>query len=74
MWRAERCFRILNHNKQTIVREAYEETGVTVKNIRFYKSQPWAFSQSLLMGFFCEADDDSIHMNTDGKDELEEAI
>ena len=33
-----------------------EEVGLRVKNIRYYKSQPWSFSSTLLCGFFCEAD------------------
>lgn len=40
--------------EQTVAREVMEEVGLKVKNIRYYKSQPWAFSGSLLMGFFCE--------------------
>ncbi|MCL2226866.1 MAG: NAD(+) diphosphatase [Oscillospiraceae bacterium] len=39
-------------------REVFEETGVNVKNIRYYKSQPWAFTGTLLAGFFCELDGD----------------
>ena len=27
-----------------------------VKNLRYYKSQPWPYSESLLFGFFCELD------------------
>ena len=27
--------------EQTVAREAMEETGLKVKNIRYYKSQPW---------------------------------
>ena len=27
-----------------------------IKNITYYKNQPWAFSDTLLMGFFCELD------------------
>ena len=38
------------------VREVKEETGITVKNLEFYKSQPWGFSDSLLFGFFCDLD------------------
>lgn len=45
--------------EQTVAREVYEETGIRVKNLRYYKSQPWAFSDSLLCGFFCEADGDN---------------
>jgi NAD+ diphosphatase len=40
--------------EETVHREVMEEVGLRVKNLRFYKSQPWAFSDSLLMGFFCE--------------------
>ena len=35
-----------------------EETGIKVKNIRYYKSQPWGMAQDILVGFFCEADGD----------------
>jgi NAD+ diphosphatase len=41
-----------------MAREVLEETGLSVKNPRYYKSQPWAFSQSLLMGFFADLDGD----------------
>lgn len=57
--------------EQTVIREVMEETGLKVKNIRFYKSQPWAFSSSLLMGFFCDLDgSDEIKLDTE---ELSEA-
>lgn len=42
--------------EDTVRREVLEETGVRVKNLRFYKSQPWVFTDSLLMGFWCELD------------------
>lgn len=42
--------------EQTVEREVMEEVGLKVKNIRYYKSQPWALSGSLLAGFFCELD------------------
>ncbi len=52
--------------EQTVAREVMEETGVRVKNIRYYKSQPWGIAQDVLMGFFCEADGDcEIRMDTD---------
>ncbi len=57
--------------EQTVAREVMEEVGLKVKNIRYYKSQPWAFSGSLLMGFFCELDgSDEIKLD---KNELSEA-
>ncbi len=44
--------------EETVAREVMEEVGLKVKNIRYYKSQPWAFSDTLLMGFYCDLDGD----------------
>ena len=50
--------------EQTVEREVMEEVGLKVKNIRYYKSQPWALAQDILAGFFCEVDgDDTIRMD-----------
>ena len=43
--------------EETVMREVKEEVGLDVKNIRYYKSQPWAFSGSMMIGFTAEADD-----------------
>ena len=43
--------------EETVMREVREEVGLKVKNIRYYKSQPWPFSGSMMIGFFAEADD-----------------
>lgn len=41
-----------------------EEVGLQVKNITYYKSQPWSFSDTLLLGFFCELDgEDKIRLD-----------
>ncbi|MDY3796044.1 MAG: NAD(+) diphosphatase [Agathobacter sp.] len=54
--------------EETVRREVMEETGLKVKNIRYYKSQPWALSDNILAGYFCEVDGDTdIKMD---KDEL----
>lgn len=42
--------------EETVKREVMEEVGLKVKNLRYYKSQPWSFSDTLLMGFFAEVD------------------
>lgn len=42
--------------EETVHREVMEEVGLRVKNLRYYKSQPWPPSSSLLFGFFCELD------------------
>ena len=45
--------------EETVGREVMEETGIRVKNIRYYKSQPWGMAQDILAGFYCEADGDA---------------
>ena len=39
--------------ERTVTREVKEETGLTVTDVTYYKSQPWGLSGSLLAGFFC---------------------
>lgn len=58
--------------EETVKREVLEEVGLRVKNIRYYKSQPWPFSDTLLMGFFVELDgSDNIVLQ---EEELSEAV
>ena len=50
--------------EETVAREAMEETGLKVKNIRYYKSQPWGIVDDILVGFYCDVDgDDTITMD-----------
>lgn len=52
--------------EETAAREVLEETRLQIKNIRYYKSQPWGIANDILAGFFCEVDGDStIRMDTD---------
>ena len=44
--------------EETVHREVMEEVGIKVKNLQFYKSQPWCFTDTLLFGFFCDLDGD----------------
>ncbi|WP_034244246.1 NAD(+) diphosphatase [Lachnospira multipara] len=49
--------------EETVMREVMEEVGVKVKNITYYKSQPWGLSGSVLSGYYCELDgDDTIKL------------
>lgn len=41
-----------------IIREVKEEVGIDIKNIRYYNSQPWPFSGSMMIGFIAEADEE----------------
>ena len=57
--------------EDTVAREVMEEVGLKVKNIRYYKSQPWGVDSNLLLGFFADLDgDDTIHLD---ENELAEA-
>lgn len=50
--------------EQTVHREVKEEVGLNVKNLKFYKSQPWPFTDTLLAGFYAELDgDDTITLD-----------
>ena len=46
--------------EETVAREVKEEVGVTVKNIRYFGSQPWPFPKSLMVGFTAEYDSGTI--------------
>ena len=37
--------------EEAVVREIKEESGITVKDIRYFGSQPWPFPHSLMVGF-----------------------
>lgn len=50
--------------EETVAREVMEEAGIKVKNIRYYKSQPWGSANDILLGFYCDVDgDDTITMD-----------
>ena len=40
--------------EQTVHREVMEEVGLKVGKLHYYKSQPWSFTDTLLMGFYAE--------------------
>lgn len=45
--------------EQTVRREVMEEVGLRVKNIRYYKTQPWGIAGNFLIGYFAQLDGDS---------------
>ena len=54
--------------EETVQREVMEEVGLRVKNITYYKCQPWSFTDTLLAGFYCELDgEEAVTLD---KDEL----
>jgi NAD+ diphosphatase len=56
--------------EECVRREINEEVGITVKNIRYFGSQPWPFPNSLMIGFMAEYAGGEI--SVDGK-EISEA-
>lgn len=57
--------------EEAVHREVMEEVGLKIKNLRYYKSQPWAFSDSMMVGYFADLDgDDTITLQ---ESELAEA-
>ncbi|MCH9628128.1 MAG: NADH pyrophosphatase [Chlamydiales bacterium] len=56
--------------EQCVAREIEEEVDIHVQNIRYFGSQPWPFSNSLMMAFTCEWKEGEIVIN---KEELIDA-
>jgi len=46
--------------EECLHREVKEETGITVKNVRYFGSQPWPFPNSLMLAFTAEYDQGEI--------------
>jgi len=46
--------------EECVKREVYEETGIKVKNIKYFGSQPWPFPNSMLVAFTAEYLDGEI--------------
>ena len=58
------CTEIGETLEETVSREVMEEAGIRVRDIRYYKSQPWGIASDILAGFFCRVDgDDTIRMD-----------
>lgn len=51
--------------EQTIEREIFEETGIKVKNVRYFGSQPWSFPNSLMLGFLADYASGDISLQED---------
>ena len=50
--------------EEAVAREVMEEVGLKVKNIRYYKSQPWGIAGNLSIGYFCDLDgEDAVHLD-----------
>lgn len=56
--------------EDAVHREVKEEVGITIKNLRYFGSQPWPFPDSLMFGYFAEYDAGELVMD---RTELEDA-
>jgi NAD+ diphosphatase len=57
--------------EHAVEREVKEEVGISIRNIRYFGSQPWPFPHSLMIGFTADYAGGELEM--DGN-EMEEAI
>lgn len=48
--------------EEAVIREALEETGVTISNIRYFGSQPWPYPCGLMVGFHADYVSGDIHL------------
>jgi len=55
--------------EEAVHREVLEETGVRVKNVKYFGSQPWPFPDSLMIGFTAQYESGEIRI--DGEEIIE---
>ena len=48
--------------EEAVAREAMEETGISIKNIRYFGSQPWPYPCGLMVGFHADYAGGDIHL------------
>ena len=48
--------------EEAVAREAFEETGVKIQNIRYFGSQPWPYPCGLMVGFNADYVSGDIHL------------
>lgn len=49
--------------EEAVRREIFEEVGLTVGRIEYFRSQPWPFPHALMLGFFAEAAERRIRVD-----------
>lgn len=48
--------------EECLVREVQEETGITVRNVRYFASQPWPYPSGLMVGFTADYESGEIRL------------
>ncbi len=49
--------------EQCVRREVMEETGLSIKNITYFDSQPWPYPSGLMVGFFADYENGEIKLH-----------
>lgn len=48
--------------EECVHREVMEETGLTIRNLRYFQSQPWPYPCGLMIGFKAEYESGEMHL------------
>ena len=56
--------------EEAVRREVMEETGISIKNIRYFGSQPWPYPSGLMVGFNADYESGELHVQ---REELKKA-
>ena len=56
--------------EEAVQREVREETGLSIRNIRYFGSQPWPYPCGLMVGFHADYDGGELHVQ---REELKKA-
>jgi NAD+ diphosphatase len=56
--------------EEAVRREVMEETGLSIRNLRYFASQPWPYPSGLMVGFHADYDSGELHVQ---REELKKA-
>ncbi len=48
--------------EEAVRREVMEETGLTIKNLTYFGSQPWPYPSGLMVGYMADYDSGNVHL------------
>ena len=48
--------------EEAVHREVFEETGLTIDNIKYFGSQPWPYPSGLMVGYHADSVDGKLHL------------
>lgn len=48
--------------EECVYREVMEETGLTIKNLKYFGSQPWPYPSGIMVGYYAEYESGTIKL------------